>query len=215
MWILDIAVAKYAESLQSNPIQTKSSTAGVTMALGEAIAQYLGHKRMPDLNRCATMALFGILWSGPSNHYWNLTLEKLLKNQKPGAVTLTTKVILDQLIYGPLCNILILLWRIVLFSSPDDDFKSILKKIQWQLKYVFPGVQLNAWKIWPLAALINYQLVPVQYRSLFMNMVGLCWTIILVLRVREGTNKKDRKKKYLQQQQQQEQSSQEIGRAHV
>jgi peroxisomal membrane protein 2 len=29
--------------------------------------------------------------------------------------------------------------------------------------------------VWPLAGLINYRYIPLQYRVLFINLVALCW----------------------------------------
>lgn len=40
-----------------------------------------------------------------------------------------------------------------------------------QIKRDYPLVQLNGWKLWPLAALINYKFVPLQFRVLFINCV--------------------------------------------
>jgi hypothetical protein len=30
-------------------------------------------------------------------------------------------------------------------------------------------------QVWPLAGLINYRYIPLQYRVLFINLVALCW----------------------------------------
>lgn len=51
--------------------------------------------------------LFGLVWSGPSNHYWQQFLERTFKGRKDAA-TVVEKVIVDQLVYGPLCNVLLL-----------------------------------------------------------------------------------------------------------
>ncbi len=47
------------------------------------------------------------MWSGPSNHYWQQFLERTFKGRKD-ASTVVEKVIVDQLVYGPLCNILLM-----------------------------------------------------------------------------------------------------------
>jgi hypothetical protein len=51
--------------------------------------------------------VFGLVWSGPSNHYWQQFLERTFKGRKDAA-TVVEKVIVDQLVYGPLCNVLLL-----------------------------------------------------------------------------------------------------------
>ncbi len=51
------------------------------------------------------MQLFGLIWSGPSAHYWQLFTEGLFRGRRDGA-TIIKKTLLDQLSYGPLCNAL-------------------------------------------------------------------------------------------------------------
>jgi hypothetical protein len=53
-----------------------------------------------------------------------------------------------------------------------------------QIRRDYPLVQLNGWKVWPVAALINYKFVPLQFRVLFINCVALGWSIFLLLRAR-------------------------------
>lgn len=50
----------------------------------------------------------------------------------------------------------------------------------------YPSVQLYGWRLWPLAALINYRFVPLQFRVLFINLVALCWTTFLLLRAKRA-----------------------------
>ena len=52
----------------------------------------------------------------------------------------------------------------------------------------YPLVQMNGWKVWPLAALINYRFVPLQFRVLFVNVVALGWSTFLLLRSRAATH---------------------------
>ncbi len=50
----------------------------------------------------------------------------------------------------------------------------------------YPGVQLNGWRLWPLAALINYRFVPLQFRVLFINVVAFIWTTFLLLKAKRA-----------------------------
>eukprot|EP00976_Prorocentrum_cordatum_P107908 1194727-Prorocentrum_minimum.AAC.4 len=52
----------------------------------------------------AKMFLFGLLFAGPSAHYWNLWIEDFFKGAPATAITAAKKVLLDQVTYGPLCN---------------------------------------------------------------------------------------------------------------
>mmetsp|Transcript_232 Transcript_232/g.401 ORF Transcript_232/g.401 Transcript_232/m.401 type:complete len:119 (+) Transcript_232:222-578(+) len=46
--------------------------------------------------RAAKMFLFGLLWAGPSNHYWNIIIEHLFKDAKRTSRTAAKKVRLCQ-----------------------------------------------------------------------------------------------------------------------
>lgn len=44
-----------------------------------------------------------------------------------------------------------------------------------RLRRDYPMIQLNGWKLWPLAAFFNYRYVPLKLRVLFVNVVAFCW----------------------------------------
>ena len=63
--------AKYLKALDTNPITTKSLTAGVLLAGGDGIAQLFIEKRKNyDFMRTARFATFGTFALGPMMHYW-------------------------------------------------------------------------------------------------------------------------------------------------
>lgn len=46
------------------------------------------------------------------------------------------------------------------------------------LLQMLPALSAN-YKLWPLAQLINFTLIPEQQRILYGNVVGICWTCII------------------------------------
>mmetsp|Transcript_11186 Transcript_11186/g.21100 ORF Transcript_11186/g.21100 Transcript_11186/m.21100 type:complete len:196 (+) Transcript_11186:217-804(+) len=124
--------------------------------------------------RAAKMFLFGLLWAGPSNHYWNIIIEHLFKDAKRTSRTAAKKVVVDQLTYGPLCNLVAMTYISLLVEGHHwkSYCASLLRK--------FASAQVQSWKVWPLATLINYKFVPVHLRPVFMNLVALLWTTFLV-----------------------------------
>ena len=56
----------------------------------------------------------------------------------------------------------------------------------------FVRVQLNAWKLWPLASVVNYAFVPAQLRVLFMNCVGFAWSTFLIHSIKNKKSKKEK-----------------------
>jgi Mpv17 / PMP22 family len=112
-------------------------------------------------------------------------------------------VILDQCTYGPVCNVLLISCKSSvpqvdtsshdLVDNADSVVHGMLKlpschadlslvvegrsaqHTQQRLKRDYPGIQWNGWKLWPLAAFINYTYVPLKLRVLFVNVVAFCW----------------------------------------
>ena len=93
------------------------------------------------------------------------------------------QVVLDQATYGPLCNVLFMSFAGLALEGLS--FAALRDRIA--NNYV--SVQLNGWKLWPLAALINYRFVPLKFRVLFVNLVALCWSTFLLLRSRAAVPK--------------------------
>ena len=91
---------------------------------------------------------------------------------------LLDQVLLDQSTYGPLCNVLFMSFAGLALEGLS------LHALRDRIANNFVSVQLNGWKLWPLAALINYRFVPLKFRVLFVNLVALCWSTFLLLRSR-------------------------------
>lgn len=106
---------------------------------------------------------------------------EVLFRGKSDMVTALRKVVLDQLTYGPVCNILFMS-----FATLALEGKS-LGALRQKIATDYPSVQVNGWKLWPLAALINYRFVPLKFRVLFINMVALFWSTFLLLSSKAAT----------------------------
>lgn len=91
---------QYGKYLNTNPIMTKSVTAGLIFGLSDYTAQKLetGETKM-DWTRIITASLVGLLYFGPAAHYWYEWIFKLI----PGAGLISTlkKATLGQLVFGP------------------------------------------------------------------------------------------------------------------
>ncbi|KAK9830985.1 hypothetical protein WJX81_005416 [Elliptochloris bilobata] len=149
--ILAIAWTRYLEKLDREPLKTKAITAAVLAGLSDIVAQKLAARK----------AFVERVFRGRSGQ--NLLLQK---------------VALDQLTYGPLCNILLMSYVALLVEGRSLTFTKA------KLMQDYPAVQLNAWKVWPLASQINYQHVPLHLRVLFANVVAFFWSTFLILRSR-------------------------------
>ena len=60
-------------------------TSGSLAALSDITAQKLVSNAPLNWRRTLAMALFGLVWSGPSNHYWQKFTNQLFKGKKDAA----------------------------------------------------------------------------------------------------------------------------------
>lgn len=172
--ILQLAWKRYLQELSRRPLRTKALTSAAIAGLSDVVAQTIISGRYSNLKRTLAVACFGFLYSGPSAHYWQKFLEWLFSGRKD-MQTVLTKVVIDQLSYGPLCNILFMSFATLVLEG--RSFGELAAKVRKD----YVGVQLNGWRLWPLAALINYRFVPLEFRVLFINVVALVWTTFLLL----------------------------------
>ena len=71
----------HASSLRS----VQAITSGSLAALSDITAQKLVSNAPLNWRRTLAMALFGLIWSGPSNHYWQKFTNQLFKGKKDAA----------------------------------------------------------------------------------------------------------------------------------
>jgi hypothetical protein len=75
----------YSEALTSHPISTKALTCATAYAVGDTIAQLSSTRQhsLPrrllalDAVRTARLAMFGLLWTGPTGHVFYSWLERV------------------------------------------------------------------------------------------------------------------------------------------
>eukprot|EP00892_Ulva_mutabilis_P011805 jgi/Ulvmu1/8998/UM005_0089.1 len=170
----------YNQSLTNSPVMTKSLTAMAACGLGDCIAQ-ISSSKAPTLERrfacldalrTARLALFGLLWTGPSGHVFYGVLDKIFKSQSLGRLAVIAgKVGVDQLVYSPICMMVFFAWVNVACLTPGKAPEEISQKL-------VPSVTMG-WLLWTPAMIVNMALVPANLRMLYINVVSLVWTNIL------------------------------------
>lgn len=170
----------YNQSLSTSPVMTKSLTAMAACGLGDCIAQ-ISTNKAPTLDRrlagvdalrTARLALFGLLWTGPSGHVFYGVLDKIFKSQSLGPLAaIAGKVGVDQLVYSPICMMVFFTWVNVACLTPAKAPQEISQKL-------IPSITMS-WLLWTPAMVVNMALVPANLRMLYINVVSLVWTNIL------------------------------------
>mmetsp|Transcript_24472 Transcript_24472/g.66785 ORF Transcript_24472/g.66785 Transcript_24472/m.66785 type:complete len:199 (+) Transcript_24472:2136-2732(+) len=179
--LLSLAWQRYLVNLNKHPLRTKALTSACVAGLSDAIAQSSSNNKGWLWRRTGAIMLYGLIWGGPGGHYWQKFMEILFKG-KADFVTVLKKVAFDQVTFGPLCNIMFMSFATLVLERKSLQF------LGQKVRRDYPTVQLNGWKVWPLAALINYGFVPVQFRVLFANVVALFWSIFLLQRAKKLAN---------------------------
>ena len=152
-------------------------TAAILAAAADILAQRISSRARLNWRRTLSIALYGLVWGGPSNHYWQIFLEKLF-TRKNDPLRPIKKVLFDQTTYGPLCNILFMLYISMVVEG--RKFSTTRSKIMRD----YPSVQVNGWRLWPVAQLINQSFLPLDLRVLFGNAVALVWTTFMITRAK-------------------------------
>lgn len=176
--ILDNGGEGKAKGLTEMQALTSATIAG----LSDLVAQRLVGHGSYKYKRTAAMAAFGLLWGGPSLHYWQRFMEKMFHGKKNLSTT-AQKVLVDQVTYGPINNIMMMSYIALVVDRAT--VQAAFARVQGN----YPSVQLKGWQVWPLASLINYRFVPLKLRVLFANMVALCWSTFLILQAKQKSRK--------------------------
>ena len=74
--LLAIAWQSYLNNLQHKPLRTKALTSACIAGLSDVIAQRIISGSYKNVNRTLAVALYGLLWNGPSAHAWQVSQER-------------------------------------------------------------------------------------------------------------------------------------------
>ncbi|KAL3989907.1 Mpv17 / PMP22 family protein [Acanthocheilonema viteae] len=163
----------YERALAKYPFLTQASSAGALAIIADVLTQNFVEKRWQKGNynpaRTTRFSALIFFWIAPITYRWFLLLEKL---EGKASLLPLKRMILDQSLAAPLFTFsFITNLRILEGNSPKDALEKANKDI-------IPVMKTN-YKIWPLAQLINFYLLPLRYRLIFVQFVGLFWNMYL------------------------------------
>ncbi|CAN0075005.1 unnamed protein product [Ectocarpus sp. 6 AP-2014] len=166
----------YSEMLRQSPVQVKACTSGIVYALGDLVAQSMEGTELAGIERQRVVrsAIAGLLLHGPMSHVWYNVCEGLfdIVGWNDYWWVPAPKIITDQLLWGPAWNAVYIAFLGVL----NKDSSAVI----WEaitstaLPLVIAGIRL-----WPLAHVVTYGLVPKENRLLWVDAVEIIWVTIL------------------------------------
>ena len=115
-----------------------------------------------DKRRTLHLSLTGMT-VGPCCHYWYQLLDAYLPGRTFPVVM--KKVVVDQVLFSPLCIAVFFLTLGALDASPLGD---IWEEIRRKGAVIYAA----EWFVWPPAQAFNFYLIPLKFRVLFDNLVS-------------------------------------------
>uniref|UniRef100_A0A0A9X1C9 Mitochondrial inner membrane protein Mpv17 n=1 Tax=Lygus hesperus TaxID=30085 RepID=A0A0A9X1C9_LYGHE len=167
------ALRLYQQALRTHPFKMNCIQTSLLVGTGDVIAQQVIEGRGTDhqISRTLRMALIGAC-IGPTLHGWYSTLGKALGESTSLARNLT-KVAVDQTLFAPLC-VGSFLSLIALLEGRD---------VKAALESDYIDVMKANYTLWPCVQVINFTLVPLYYRTLFVQSVAVGWNTYLASKV--------------------------------
>jgi len=162
---------KYNSSLLTSPYKTKMATAGFTYFLADYICQSHIEKR-PDqeyaVERSLTQASVGAFFAAPSLHVWHsLILPKIVKCCTKNITRVLVSVFLNETILaGYFVSCLLFSFESLKKRSVEAGAENVKEKF-------LPAME-SSMKFWTGISFVNYGLVPVHLRPVFVS----CWSIV-------------------------------------
>ncbi|KAL3688697.1 hypothetical protein R1sor_015006 [Riccia sorocarpa] len=156
----------YMGCLDSNPILTKAITSAFLTLFGDVFCQFVvENAEKLDIKRTCIMTLLGFALTGPTLHFWYLTLYKVVT--VGGTAGVGFRLALDQFVFSPIF-IAVFISSLMTLEGKSSQIVAKLKQDLW------PACLAN-WKLWIPAQAINFMLVPQKLQVGFANIVALAW----------------------------------------
>jgi len=162
----------YVKLLHEKPVITKSCTSATLGAAGSLISQLLTRAPGASLQwkGIYSYAATGLVFTGPSVHFFHLWLEKTFPKGVPYSAL--KKLLIDRVTFCP-AYLWCYLFLLAIFEG--NSVQMAMSKIS--IAYM-PALLINL-KVWTPLQYLNVKYIPQQYRSAFMGIMALLWTVFI------------------------------------
>ncbi|KAK3942771.1 hypothetical protein QBC46DRAFT_339273 [Diplogelasinospora grovesii] len=162
----------YQARLAARPLLTQAVTTSVLFAIGDVAAQQLVDKKgieKHDLARTGRMALYGGTVFGPAAATWFKFLQRRVNVPASPNSTILARVACDQLIFAPtFIGVFLSSMAVLEGGSPTE-----------KLEKTYTSALTTNWMVWPFVQMVNFKLIPLQHRLLFVNVISIGWNCYL------------------------------------
>jgi hypothetical protein len=172
------AITWYSNVLRTRPIVSKSASAIFIFGVGDYLCQVMELRILKkpgkiDIKRILKQSLFGFVVAP----YLHLQYCQIIPKLFPGENTMS---LIKSTVYAVTISDSLFNFSYFYFMNMCNSNKiSIDSSTTNEVMQKFIPVQINNLKIWPILTGINFFLVPIQFRVLFDNILGIFWNIYL------------------------------------
>ncbi|CAL5185390.1 unnamed protein product [Lathyrus oleraceus] len=165
-------VGWYLRKLESHPVITKSITSSLIYIAADFTSQMitLPSSASYDFKRTSRMAVYGLLFLGPSQHLWFNFLSKILP--KRDVNTTLKKIFMGQAVFGPISNTVFFSYNGAL---QGDSGPQIIARLKRDLLPTLLGGAM----FWPVCDFVTFRFIPVHLQPLMNSSCAYVWTIYL------------------------------------
>eukprot|EP00906_Rhabdomonas_costata_P005156 RCo007737 len=166
---------RYVELLASRPLSTRCVTAFFLLGSSDVVRQgielQLHRHTQWDASRTLRMSLWYSVIHAPVYHLWLIMLDRHIgPSQSPRIVAI--KVLMDCFIFAPT-----ILGSFIFANSLMQGHSVAEARQSWYPKYV--SVMQVAWAYWLPVHVVNYGVIPLAFRLLFVNTAMLVFGVLL------------------------------------
>ena len=192
IWVSNLYLYEWlfqSAQLARRPIQMAICTTGSLSFIGDGLCQCIEYKYTESSNskfkweiqRSLRFGFVGMLL-GPCLSIWYTTLGRMIPGDSL-AVALK-RMVLDQSLFAP--TIIAGVFTLNTFID-GGDWNEAVNRIKEQL---VPTYKVNL-MVWPFTQLLNFWIIPPQYRVLMANAVSLWWNSYLSYRAHVNISDKE------------------------
>uniref|UniRef100_F1L112 Mitochondrial inner membrane protein Mpv17 n=2 Tax=Ascaris suum TaxID=6253 RepID=F1L112_ASCSU len=163
----------YESALARHPFITQVVSAGSLAGIGDVFSQLLVEDRWRKggYEPIRTARFVGVIsvWVAPILYRWFGILERI--SGSPSIVPIK-RMLIDQTVMAPLLTSTVITnLHLVEGNRPHDAFLRARKEIV--------PVLITNYKVWPFVQLFNFYAVPLRYRIIVLQFVGIFWNAYL------------------------------------
>ncbi|XP_002409071.4 protein Mpv17 [Ixodes scapularis] len=160
-------LAAYDHAMDTHPAIAQVLSNALMLLVGDVLTQTLIERRRPlNLKRAAVAFTVGAAYCGPVLRMWYQALDWMSPSTDVSGVALN--VVLTELVFAPI----FLLGVFVVFG--------VLEWRSWgaiggTIRAKYLGTLAVNLVFWPATQVVNFRFVPLNYRLLFADFMGLLW----------------------------------------